>query len=712
MDESLPDAGRRSSGRRMAGPAKTTRSSEPLVKEPPRARKIPKKLVCHGDVRIDDYYWLQERDDSEVRAYLEAENAYTEALMAPTRDLRERLFEEIKRRIKEDDMSVPYRLDDYLYYRRDEPGRQYSLYCRREGSMESAEEVILDVNELAAGHDFFHVPRLAVSYGQDLIAYPVDTVGRRFYTIRFKDLKTGETLADEIPSVTSTMAWASENRTLFYAKQDPVTLRFSRIYRHVLGTDAQEDVLVYEEHDPTFMCFVVRTRSKRYLMIASHQTLSSEYRVLEADDPGGSFRILLPRERGHEYGVDHFGDHFYLRTNYEAKNFRLVRMPVGGADRESWEEVVAHREDVYLEDFDVFRDHLVVSERREGLLRLRIRRFSDGDEHEVDFDEPAYTAYTADNYDLETDVLRFRYTSLATPWSTYDYDMAKREKLLRKRDEVLGGFDRDRYQTERVWATAGDGMAVPISLVFRQDRRLPGGNPLLLYGYGSYGSSRDPLFSSARISLLDRGFVYALAHVRGGQELGRSWYEDGKLFKKENTFTDFIACGEHLVESGWADPERLYAEGGSAGGLLVGAVINLRPDLFKGVIAKVPFVDVVTTMLDDSLPLTTAEYDEWGDPRNKDYYDYIRSYSPYENLEAKGYPHLLVTTGFHDSQVQYWEPAKWVARLRTIKTDDNRLLLKTDLGAGHGGPTGRYDRYREAAFDYAFLLDLAGLAES
>lgn len=709
MDET--DTDRRSSGRRLAGPAKTTWSTEPFVKEPPKALRMDKELVCHGDVRVDEYYWLRKRDDPRVRAYLEAENAHTDAMMAPTRGLRGALFEEIKGRIKEDDSTVPYRLGNYFYYRREEAGRQYSIYCRKKGSLDAPEEVILDVNEVAGGHDFCHVPRVAVSYGEDLIAYPVDTVGRRIFTIRFKDLATGETLADEIPSVTATLAWANDNRTVFYAKQDPVTLRVYRIYRHVLGSAAGDDVLVYEEQDPTFMCFVHRTRSKRYLLITSHQTVTTECRVLEADKPGGSFRVLVPRERGHEYTVDHFDGHFYIRTNDGAKNFRLVRMGVESTGRESWEEVVAHRDDVYLEDFDVFRDHLVLSERHEGLMRVRIHRFSDGEEHEIAFDEPAYTVHTADNYDFETDVVRFRYTSLATPISTYDYDMTKRLKVLRKRDEILGGFERDRYRTERIWARAEDGVAIPMTLVYRKDRRLAGGNPLLLYGYGAYGSSRDPVFSSARLSLLDRGFVYGIAHVRGGQELGRAWYEGGKIFQKMNSFTDFIACGEHLVETGWADSERLYAEGGSAGGLLVGAVMNLRSDLFKGVIAKVPFVDVLTTMLDESMPLTTAEYDEWGDPRKKDAYDYIRSYSPYDNLEAKDYPHLLVTTGLQDSQVQYWEPAKWVARLRTLKTDDHRLLLKTDLGAGHGGPTGRYDRYREVAFDFAFLLDLAGLAE-
>lgn len=707
MDENVSETGRRSSGR-----GKTTWASESFVREPPKAPKVPKELVCHGDVRVDDYYWLRKRDDPRVLAYLEAENAYTEAVMAPTRGLREALFEEIKQRIQEDDSTVPYRLGDYFYYRREEAGRQYSIYCRKKGSLNAPEELVLDVNEVAAGHDFCQVPRIAVSYGQDLIAYPVDTVGRRFYTLRFRNLATGETLADEIPSVTATLAWANDNRTIFYAKQDPVTLRVYRIYRHVLGTDAANDVLVYEEQDPTFMCFVHRTRSKRYLMITSHQTVTTECQVLEADNPEGRFRLLVPRERGHEYMADHFDGYFYIRTNFEAKNFRLVRMGVQEAGLESWEEVVAHRDEVFIDEFDLFRDHLVVSERREGLLRLSIRRLSDGEEHEVAFDEPAYTVHTADNYDFDTDVLRFRYTSLATPLSTYDYDMSKREMVLLKQEKVLGGFERDRYETERVWARAEDGTSIPISLLYRKDQRLPGGNPLLLYGYGAYGSSRDPVFSSARLSLLDRGFVYGLAHIRGGQELGRGWYESGRTFKKKNTFTDFISCGEHLVETGWADPGRLYAEGGSAGGLLVGAVINLRPDLFKAVIAKVPFVDVLTTMLDESMPLTTAEYDEWGDPRRKEIYDYIRSYSPYDNVEAKEYPHLLVTTGIHDSQVQYWEPAKWVAKLRTKKTDTHRLLLKTDLGAGHAGPSGRYDRYREVAFDYAFLLDLAGLAGS
>jgi oligopeptidase B len=643
------------------------------------AKVIPTKLENHGYARTDNYFWLKERDNPDVLAYLESENEYTEAVMAHTKELQEQLFEEIKGRIKETDTSVPYRLDDYWYYTRWEESEEYPIYARKKGSLDAAEEVMLDVNEMAEGHGFFSVGGRAVSFNQDILAFTVDTVGRRINTIRFKNLVTGETLEDLIPSVTTNIAWANDNRTLFYAMQDPETLRRYRIYRHVLGTDASEDALVYEETDEEFSSFVFRTKSKAYIMIGSFQTLSSEYRYMDANDPAGEFRILLPRERDHEYSVDHYEDHFYIRTNDGAKNFRLMRTPVSDTRKPAWEELIPHRDEVLLGGFEIFADQLVVSERKDGLTLLRVMPWDGSGEHYLDFGEPAYRASIGINPDFNTRVLRYNYTSLTTPNSVYDYDMETREQMLMKRDEVLGGFDPGDYVTERLSATASDGVKVPISLVYRKGMRRDGSNPLLLYGYGSYGASMDAAFSSPRLSLLDRGFVFAIAHVRGGQELGRWWYEDGKLLKKKNTFTDFIACAEHLANEGYANRNRLYAMGGSAGGLLMGAVVNMRPDLFHGIVTHVPWVDVVTTMLDESIPLTTSEYDEWGDPNEKQYFDYMLSYSPYDNVTARDYPHMLVTTGLHDSQVQYWEPAKWVAKLRAMKTDENRLILKTNM---------------------------------
>ncbi len=679
--------------------------------KPPVAKIKPTRLEKHGHVRIDNYYWLRERDNPEVIAYLEAENAYTDAVMAHTKELQEKLFQEIKGRIKEDDRSVPYKLDDYYYYTRYEPGKEYPIYCRKKGSLEAPEEVMLDANELARGHGFFAVRGTEVSFNQDLLAFSVDTVGRRIYTLQVKDLSTGEILPDRIPEVTGNVAWANDNKTIFYSKQDLVTLRPYQIYRHTLGSDPSQDVLVYEEPDETFRCYVRRTKSKRFIIIGSSQTLADEYRFLDADQPGGAFTLFLPRERGLEYDLDHFGGHFYIRTNLDAENFRLMRTPIANTAKENWEEVIPHREDVLLEDFEIFRDHLVVSERKNGLRQIRVIRWDGGDDHYLDFGEPAYLAYVSTNPDFNTTTLRYGYTSLTTPNSVYDYDMVSRQKTLLKRDEVLGDFSPDNYVTERLYAPVRDGVKVPISLVYRKGLKKDSRNPLLLYGYGSYGASRDATFDPARLSLLDRGFIYAIAHVRGGQEMGRQWYEDGKLLKKKNTFTDFIDCARYLLAQRYTNPDRLFCYGGSAGGLLIGAVLNMAPELFHGAIAAVPFVDVVTTMLDESIPLTTNEYDEWGNPNDRVYYDYILSYSPYDNVEAKAYPHLLVTTGLHDSQVQYWEPAKWVAKLRAMKTDDHRLLLKTNMEAGHGGASGRYRRYRERAFEYAFLLDLAGITE-
>ena len=678
--------------------------------DPPMATIIPRRLEAHDHVRIDNYYWLNERENPDVIEYLEAENAYTEAMMEHLEPMQEALFEEIKGRIKENDESVPYRLDEYFYYNRFEEGQEYPIYGRKRGSLEAAEEILLDVNELAEGHEFYQVRSVEPSFNHSLLAFAVDDVGRRIYTIRFKDLQTGEMLHDTIPEVTGNLAWANDNLTVFYTKQDPQTLRWHRIYRHVLGTDVTGDVLVYEEEDPTFNSVVFKTRSRAYIMIASFQTLSSEYRFLDANDPVGEFRVMQPRERDHEYSVGHLGDHFYIRTNDSARNFRLMRTLVTRTAKEFWEEVIPHRDDVLLQEFEVFSDHLVLSERHEGLTNIRIIRWDGTDDHYLDFGEPTYRASLSMNPNLDTPLLRYSYSSMTTPNSVFDYEMVSRERVLLKQDEVVGSFSSDDYVTERLHATSPDGVPVPISLVYRRGFEADGSAPLLLYGYGSYGFSMEASFSSARLSLLDRGFVFAIAHVRGGQEMGRYWYEDGKLLNKRNTFTDFIASAEHLSNEGYADPERVYAMGASAGGLLMGAVTNMRPDLFHGVAVRVPFVDVVTTMLDETIPLTTSEYDEWGNPNDPEYYDYILSYSPYDNVEAKGYPNLLVTTGLYDSQVQYWEPAKWVAKLRALKTDTNRLLLHTNMEAGHGGASGRFRRYRETAMIYAFLLDLAGLA--
>jgi oligopeptidase B len=551
-----------------------------------------------------------------------------------------------------------------------------------------------------------------VSSGQDILAYAMDTQGRRIYSINFKHLATGEILSDVIPSVTGNMEWGNDNRTLLYARQDPETLRAFQIYRHVLGQDPAQDELVFEESDETFSVFVAKSKSKRFLMIGLHQTVSSEYWFLNADTPGGTFEVFHSRERGHEYDVDHLGEHFFIRTNDQAKNFRLMKAAVNAIEKKQWQEVIPHRNEVFFEGFELFREYLVVEERKHGLIHLRILPNAGGQEHELDFGEPAYLAALGDNHEIDTPYLRFGYTSMTTPMTIYDYHMATREKIFLKQEEVLGDFQISHYQTERLLAPAPDGTRIPISLVYRKGFSKNGSHPLLLYGYGSYGASMDASFSSARLSLLDRGFVYALAHIRGGEELGRQWYESGKLLQKKNTFTDFIACAEFLVQQGYANSRKLFAMGGSAGGLLMGAVMNMRPDLFHGIVAQVPFVDVVTTMLDPNIPLTTGEYDEWGDPNRHDAYDYMLSYSPYDNVKATAYPHLLVTAGLHDSQVQYWEPVKWVAKLRALKNDDHRLLLKTNMEAGHGGASGRFKRFEETAMIYAFLLDLAGVAGS
>jgi oligopeptidase B len=679
--------------------------------KPPVAEKIPHELTTLGHARVDDYFWLRERDNPKVVAYLTAENDYLKAALKHTEAFQETLYNEIVGRIKQTDMSVPFRDRGYVYYTRFEEGKEYPIHCRKKDVEEAAEEILLNVNDMAQGQAYVQVSGLEVSPDNSLLAYGVDTVSRRLYTLRFKNLATGETLPDAIPDTLGPSAWAADNKTVFYTLKDTTTLRPFKIRRHVLGTDPSADQDVFVETDETYESYVTLSKSKKFLIIASESTLSSEYRYLDASNPGGAWKIVQPRQRDLEYQVEHFGDKFYIRTNWQARNFRLMETPVAKTAKENWREVIPHRDDVLLEGFEIFDDNLVVQERKAGLPRLRVIRWKDKAEHELDFGEAAYTAFIGQNPEFDTDWLRFDYSSLTTPDSTFDYNMETKEKKLLKRQEVLGGFDAANYQTERLVATAPDGVQVPISLVYRKGLAKNGENPLLLYGYGSYGYSTDPEFNSAVLSLLDRGFVYALAHIRGGQEMGRAWYEDGKLLKKKNTFTDFIACAEHLVAAGFTKPEKLFVMGGSAGGLLMGAVVNLRPDLFKGVIAGVPFVDVMTTMLDASIPLTTSEYDEWGNPNVKEYYDYMLSYSPYDNVAAKDYPALLVTTGLHDSQVQYFEPAKWVAKLRALKTDRNPIYLLTNMEAGHGGASGRFRRYRETALEYAFILDLAGIGK-
>jgi oligopeptidase B len=679
---------------------------------PPSVEKRVQELKIHGDVRVDEYFWLREREDPDVIAYLNAENEYRKAKLASTTELQEQLAAETKARIKQTDETVPYPDNGYSYYRRTEDGRQYPIYCRKKlGTQDAPEEIILDVNQIAAGHKFCSVQGLRISPDTKLLAYAVDTVGRRKYTLKIRDLETGQEHHDEITDVTGNHEWASDSQTLLYVRQDPQTLRWYQVFRHKLGAALENDELVFQEDDEEFSCYVSKSRSRKYLFIYVEQTLSTETLYLDASTPDAMPVVFQPRAADHEYSIDHLGEHFYVRTNWDAKNFRLMRCTEQATDKSAWETIVAHDQDVFLVGFELFDDYLVLEQRAGGLVRIRIRDWATDEEHDLDFGEPCYLASTDATPDPATDWLRFEFTSMVTPDSTFEYNMRSREKKLLKQEEVLGGFDTDNYQSERVWATARDGVKVPVSIVYHKDTAIDGTAPCLQYGYGSYGNSMEATFNSARLNLIDRGFVYAIAHIRGGQELGRQWYENGKLLKKKNTFTDFIDVGRYLVDHKYADPKRLYARGGSAGGLLMGAVINLAPKLYDGIIADVPFVDVVTTMLDDSIPLTTSEYDEWGNPNEPEYYRYMLSYSPYDNVRKTAYPNILVTTGLHDSQVQYWEPAKWVARLREKKTDNNLLLLKTNMSAGHGGASGRYERYKEIAIRHAFLLYLAGISE-
>lgn len=678
--------------------------------DPPTATKITTKLEKHGHERVDDYYWLNQREDQKVLDYLNAENAYYNAMTGHTKEFQQELYEEMKGRIKEDDSSVPYKLNGYWYSTRYETGKEYPIYARKKGSLDANEEVMFNCNELAEGHEFFNLRGISVSPDNKIAAFAVDTVSRRQYHIQFKNLETGKVYEDKIDNTTGGSVWADDNKTIFYTKKDPVTLRSDKIYKHVLGTSSDEDELVFHEEDETYSTFVYKSKSRKYIIIGSVSTLTSEYRILPASEPKGEFKIFSPRTRGIEYSISHYGDNFYILTNKDnATNFKLMKSSETDTHHENWKEFIAHRENVLLEDIDIFKDYYVLSERDNGLNKMKIVRWDGTDSYYLPVESETYVLGTTTNLDFDTQKLRYFYIAMTSPYSIVEFDMATQEKETLKEQEVLGGkFNKNNYKSERVWATARDGKKVPISLVYHKDTPLDGSSPLLQYAYGSYGSTVDPYFSSSRLSLLDRGFIYAIAHIRGGEYLGRPWYEDGKLLTKKNTFTDFVDCSKFLIEKNYTSQEHLYAMGGSAGGLLMGAVVNMAPELYNGVIAAVPFVDVITTMLDDSIPLTTGEYDEWGNPNEKDYYDYMLSYSPYDNVEAKEYPNMYVTTGLHDSQVQYWEPAKWVAKLREYKTDDNVLYLDTNMDAGHGGASGRFEALKETAKEYAFLLDLEG----
>jgi oligopeptidase B len=699
---------------------------------PPDAAKKPHEMTIHGDTRVDDYYWMRltdeqksakekDRHTQEVVDYIDAENDYTESRLKHTKKFQDKLFDEIVGRIKKDDESVPYLDNGYFYYTRYEKGKEYAIHCRKKGSLDSEEEILLDENVLAKGHDYFAVGGMDVSPDNQWMSYGVDLVSRRIYTIYFKNLVTGDVLKETIPNSTGSVAWANDNKTVFYTSKNEVTLLPEKIWRHKVGTDSAKDELVYEEKDESFYNGVYRSKSGEFIIIWNSSTLVSDYHILSANDPDGEFNNFSPRGTEHEYSIDHYQDKFYIITNWEAKNNRLMETSEDATDMGNWKEVISHRNDVHLLGMEIFKDHLVLNERKDGLRGLRVINQKNGQDEYINFGEQTYTARISVNEEFNTNILRYGYTSMVTPSSTYDYNMNTGEITLMKQQEVVGGYDQSLYRSERHYALARDGQPVPISLVYKKDLKndptfnnqgAPD-NPqnLLLYAYGSYGSTRDPYFSSTRLSLLDRGFIYAIAHVRGSQIYGRQSYDDGKMLNKKNTFTDFIDAGKYLVKEGLTDPNHLFAEGGSAGGLLIGAIVNMAPELWKGTIAAVPFVDVVTTMLDASIPLTSNEWDEWGNPEEKKYYDYMLSYSPYDQVIDQVHPNMLVTSGFFDSQVQYWEPLKWMAKLRDNWQGENVLYLHMNMDAGHGGKSGRFRRYREVALEYAFLFDLVGIKE-
>ena len=679
----------------------------------PKAKKIEKKLEIHNDVRIDNYFWMNDRDDKEVIAHLNQENDYTKASLKHTEQFQKALFEEMKGRIKKDDASVPYKKNGYWYITKYEKGKDYPIYSRKKESLDAVEEILFDCNEMAKGHPYFQLGGIAISADNKLASFSVDTVSRRQYTLYIKNLITGEIYPDKIENTTGSSTWANDNETLFYAQKNEVTLRSETIFRHKLNTSSKADKIVFHEKDETFNTFVYKTKSQKYIVIGSTSTLTSEYRILNANTPDEDFKIFQARERELEYSIAHYGEHFYIITNKDgATNFKLQKTSENRTSKENWVDIIPHRNSVLIEDIEIFKGYLVVNERQDGLNKLRIMSWDGKQDYYFPFNNETYTTAIGNNPDFNSDVLRYSYNSLTTPSSVIDYNFETREKTIRKEQTVLGGqFNKENYESKRIWAVARDGVKVPISLVYKKGIKLDGSNPLLQYAYGSYGSTVDPYFSSVRLSLLDRGFIYAISHVRGSEYLGRQWYENGKLKAKKNTFTDFIDCSKHLIKEKYTSKSHLYAMGGSAGGLLMGAIVNMNPELYHGVIAAVPFVDVITTMLDDSIPLTTGEYDEWGNPNNEEDYNYIKTYSPYDNVMAKEYPNMLVTTGLHDSQVQYFEPAKWVAKLRELKTDTNKLLFHINMEAGHGGASGRFESLKEVALEYAFLLDLEGISE-
>lgn len=695
----------------------TSCSNQKKIKDPnamklPIADKKEKILEIHDDKRIDNYYWLNEKDNKSVLDYLVSENDYNDKLTSHTKDFQKDLFKEMKSRIKEDDQSVPYKYNGYWYITRYEKGKDYPIYSRKKDLLTAAEEVLFDCNVLAKGHSYFQLRGINISPDNRYVAFGIDTLSRRKYKLQVKDLKTGKLLPFNIENTTGGSTWANDNKTLFYTRKDDITLRSDKIFRHVIGENPNQDQLIYHEKDDTFNTYVYKTKSKKYIVIGSSSTLTSEYRILNADIPNNQFDIFQPRQRGLEYSISHYGNKFYVLTNKDgATNFKLMETSETKTNQENWVDLIPHRKDVLLEDVEIFKNYLVLSERSIGLNKIKVIPWNAPESaYYLDFESETYTAYPSTNLDFDTSTLRYFYNSLTTPASTIDFNMVTKKREVKKEQEVLGvDFDKNNYTSERLWAEAEDGTKIPISLVYRKGMKTDGTNPLLQYGYGSYGSTIDPYFSSVRLSLLDRGFIYAIAHIRGSEYLGRQWYEKGKLLNKKNTFTDFIDVSKYLINEGYTSEKHLYAMGGSAGGLLMGAIVNMGPEYYNGVVAAVPFVDVVTTMLDDTIPLTTGEYDEWGNPNEKVYYDYMKSYSPYDNVVAQEYPNMLITTGFHDSQVQYFEPAKWVAKLRELKTDNNVLLFHCNMDAGHGGVSGRFEALKEVAEEYAFLLDLEGI---
>ena len=673
--------------------------------QPPAAKIVPHTTRIHNQVRVDNYHWLRDRNDLDVVKYLDAENEYARSVMRHTKPLQDKLYKEMLGRIKETDMNVPVKDGDYYYYTRTSEGKQYRVYCRKKDSLDSDEEILLDQNKLAGGHNYLQLGAFKTSPNHNLLAYSTDTQGAELFTLRIKDLETGKLLPDAVPNTHYGVAWANDNKTLYYTTLDAAKRPY-RLYCHTLGTDPQQDRLVYEEKDEMFRVWLDKSRSKQYLFLITASGTTSEVRFLDANKPTDEFTVIHPREHKVEYHVAHHDDHFYIVTNDGAKNFKAVRAPIASPSKGNWEEVIPHRPEIKVDGADMFKNYMVVHEREEGLKKIHIKSFKNGSEYYISFPEPVYTCWPGDNREFDANVFRFHYTSLVTPRSVFDYDMDSRTRELKKQVEVLGDYDPEQYQSKRIFARAKDGTRIPISMVYRKGMNKSGTNPTLLYGYGSYGASMDPWFSSNILSLLDRGFIYAIAHIRGGGELGRPWYDDGKLLNKKNTFTDFIACAEHLIAEDYTDSDHLAISGASAGGLLVGAAANMRPGLFRAVSALVPFVDVINTMLDPSIPLTVIEYEEWGNPNEKEFFDYMLSYSPYDNVEAKPYPHIFVRASLNDPRVAYWEPAKWVAKLRTMKADDNLLLLETNMGAGHGGSSGRYDYLKEIAVEYAFFLDV------